>query len=140
MEYIIAKERAIKYIGISKKTKKEVITKLKGLNVEEDIILKIIDELEEYGYINDIAFSNSYILECSRMKKYSIFEIKQKLLQKGIKKSIISESITSLEESDYEKEVMQKLINAKSKNMDEMKLKKYLYSRGFKGVNESECF
>lgn len=140
MDYITAKEKAVRYIGISKKTEQEVIRKLKTLDVDEEVISKIINDLKEIGYIDDIAYSNSYILECSKMKKYSLFEIKQKLLQKGIKKSIIGTSLEKLIECNYEAEVVSKIKISKSRSMDEMKLRRYLYTRGFKNIDESECF
>ena len=92
MDYINAKEKAIKYIGISKKTSHEVAKKLKMIGVEEEIITKVIEYLEELGYIDDIDYVKSYIRQNIKMLKYSVYELKQKLLQKGIKASIIESS------------------------------------------------
>ena len=50
MDYIVAKEKAIKYIGISKKTSYEVHKKLKALGVEEEIANKVIEYLGELKY------------------------------------------------------------------------------------------
>ena len=43
MEYILLKEKAIKYIGISKKTEGEVRKKLKNFSADEELINKVID-------------------------------------------------------------------------------------------------
>ena len=66
------------------------------------------------------------------MQNYSIYEITNKLLQKGIKASIIDEEIDFLKETGYEERVIEKLINGKLKSYDEVKQKNYLYRRGFR--------
>ena len=71
-----------------------------------------------------------------RLQNYSLFEIKNKLLQKGIKKDIIEEKIQKLEDLDYERELIQKLLNGKLKNMDDIKQRQYLFRRGFKNISD----
>ncbi len=129
---IFARDKAIRYIGISKKTEYEVKQKLKGLKIASSVIDEEIEYLKELGYINDIDYVKSYIKQCYKMQNYSIYEITNKLLQKGVKASIIDEEIDSLKESDYEQQVVEKLLNSKLKSYDEMKQKSYLYRRGFR--------
>ena len=129
---IQARDKAIRYIGISKKTEYEVKQKLKGLKIASSVIDEEIEYLKELGYIDDIDYVKSYIKQCEKMQNYSIYEITNKLLQKGVKASIIEQEIDSLKESDYEEKVIDKLICGKLKSYDEMKQKNYLYRRGFK--------
>lgn len=131
-ENIRARDAAIRYIGISKKTEFEVVKKLKGLKVASSVIDEEIQYLKELGYIDDIDYVKSYIRQCEKMQNYSIYEITNKLLQKGVKASIIDGEIEVLKESDYEEKVIEKLINGKLKSYDEMKQKNYLYRRGFR--------
>ena len=140
MDYINAKEKAIKYIGISKKTSHEVAKKLKMIGVEEEIITKVIEYLEELGYIDDIDYVKSYIRQNIKMLKYSVYELKQKLLQKGIKASIIEMNFESDLPSSYEYEVVNKLKMSKLKNYDDSKIREYLYRRGFKLDNLGEIY
>ena len=51
-------------------------------------------------------------------------------MQKGIKKYIIEEKVEKLRNTNYENELTQKLLNGKLKNMEEVKVKKYLFRRG----------
>ena len=132
MNFEEAKFKAVKYLGISKKTEQEVTLKLKRLDVDEFIIDKVIRYLAEYGYINDSDYVDSYIRQNKRMLKYSIYEITEKLKAKGIKKDILEDKLDLLASSEYEKEIIKKIINAKSKTVDEYKIKQYLYRRGFK--------
>ena len=140
MDYIVAKEKAIKYIGISKKTEYEVCKKLKSLGVDSLTISKVTNYLKELGYIDDIDYVKSYVRQNEKMLKYSIYELKQKLLQKGIKASIIdSEFETNLNDA-YEANVINKLLSSKLKDYDNIKKKEYLYRRGFKLDNLEEIY
>lgn len=132
MDYIYLKEKAIKYIGISKKTEFEVRKKLKNISDDEETIDKVISYLKELGYIDDLDYIKSYIRQNVNMLKYSKYELKQKLLQKGIKASIIEEKFETELPFDYERNVVYKLVNGKLKNYDDIKKKEYLYRRGFK--------
>lgn len=135
MELEIAKQKAIAYLVKSKKTSSEVILKLKKLNFSDEIIEEVVSYFTELGYINDNEYVDAYMRQCMRLQNYSLFEIKNKLLQKGIKKDIIEEKIQVLEDSNYEKELVEKLLNGKLKNMEEIKQKQYLFRRGFKNIS-----
>ena len=132
MEFENAKQKAIKFIGISKKTEYEVKQKLYRLGYNQEIVDMVISYLLNIGYIDDVDYVKSYIKQNERFMKYSIFEITQKLLQKGIKKDIIENEITILEDSDYDKKIFEKLILTKCKEMEPLKQKQYLYRRGLK--------
>lgn len=136
MDFEVAKEKAIRYIGISRKTEYEVFQKLKKLKFDDEIINKVIEYIKNLNYLNDHEYVDAYIRQCMRLQNYSIYEIKNKLLQKGIKKDIINEKIEVLYESDYEKNVVEKLLKGKLKNTDDEKRKAYLYRRGFKTFKE----
>lgn len=129
---IIAREKAIKYIGISKKTEYEVRQKLKRLQVTSSVIDEEIEFLKELGYIDDKDYTRSFVKQCYKLMQYSIYEIKNKLLQKGVNASIIEEELELLKDSDYELNTVEKLKNGKLKSYDDEKIKAYLYRRGFK--------
>lgn len=130
MSFEAAKIKAIKYVGISKKTEQEVYRKLKTQGFDEDIIAKVLDYLKNLGYIDDNDYVDAYIRQCMRLLDYSTYEIRQKLLQKGINKYIIDEKLNVLDETEHDKLLLNKLLNGKCKNMDELKRKQYLFRRG----------
>lgn len=131
-EYIKGKEKAIKYIGISKKTEHEVERKLRGLGIASLVIDEILNELRELEYVSDKEYLKSYIKQNQKMMKYSIYELKQKLLQKGINKSIIEDMFDRLIHDDYETKIVEKLKDTKLKNYEPNKQNEYLYRRGFR--------
>ena len=94
--------------------------------------MEVIEYLKELGYINDDDYVDAYIRQCMRLLDYSTYEIRQKLLQKGINKYIIDDKVGTLEESDYNDLLLNKLLNGKCKNMDDLKKKQYLFRRGLK--------
>ena len=140
MDYIASKEKAIKYIGISKKTEYEVSKKLKSLGVDSLTISKVIDYLNELGYLDDVDYVRSYIRQNVKMLKYSKYELKQKLLQKGVKASIIDLEFENNLPTSYESDVIAKLITGKLKDYDNIKKKEYIYRRGFNLDNLGEIY
>lgn len=138
MEFEIAKEKAMKYLILAKKTEQEVRNKLKKIGCEEQVAEEVITYLTKLGYIDDHDYVDAYIRQCMRLLNYSVYEIKQKLLQKGIKKCIMEEKLEQLKESDYEKKLIEKLRKGKCKSMEEIKLKQYLYRRGLCSASMSE--
>ncbi|MCX8073974.1 MAG: RecX family transcriptional regulator [Clostridia bacterium] len=132
MDFEVAKSKIINYIGISKKTEYEVRNKLKLMNVGQNEVLKIISYLKQAGYINDKDYTDAYMRQCMRLLKFSVYEIKQKLLQKGIKKDIIETALQNIDIQSYEDELVEKIKRSKLKVMDEKKLCQYLYRRGLK--------
>ena len=131
MNFEQAKEKAVKYLVLTLRTENEVRNKLKKLNVEEDIIEQVIEYLKGINYINDSNYIEAYIRQCIKIPKYSKYEIKMKLLQKGINKNLLEEKLEEHDMQEYEKKIVEKLKESKLKDMDEIKQKAYLYRRGF---------
>ena len=129
---ILARDKAIRYIGISKKTEYEVRQKLKRLQVTSSVIDEEIEYLKELGFIDDNDYVKCFVRQCAKLKQYSIYEIYNKLLQKRLQTSIIEEELELLKDSDYEEQVKEKLMNGKLKSYDEEKKKAYFYRTGFK--------
>lgn len=138
MDFEIAKEKAVRYLVVAKRTEKEVRDKLKKSKFENTVIDEVILYLTNLGYINDEEYVDAYVKQCMRLLNVSIFEMKQKLLQKGIKKYIIDSKLENIKETNYEQKLIKKLMDTKLKNMDELKKKMYLYRRGLKIENQYE--
>lgn len=131
MNFEEAKEKAVKYLVLSLRTEEEVKNKLRKLNVEEDVICEVTEYLKGIGYIDDSKYVDAYLRQCVSIPKYSVYEIKMKLIQKGINKNVLSEKLSEFNKSAYEKKIVEKLLNGKLKGMEPLKQKAYLYRRGF---------
>lgn len=132
MNFEQAKERAVRYTALSRKTDYEVRRKLKQLSVDDDVIDKVSDYLKQLGYIDDISYVEAFLRQSFKMEKLSSFEIRQKLLAKGIDKELINTKLCNYDVAEYEKRVISKLLNGKLASYDEDKIKSYLYRKGFK--------
>ena len=135
MDYETAKEKAVRYLVLALRTEEEVKNKLRKLNVEEGIIVQVTEYLKSIGYIDDEKDVEAYIRQCINIPKYSKYEIRMKLIQKGINKEILSEKLEELDNCDYENKLIDKLLKGKLKNMEPLKQKAYLYRRGFRTSN-----
>lgn len=131
MDFFVAKEKAIKYILMAKKTEFEVKNRLKKYGCSEDIIEEVIEYLIKIKYLDDSDYMDAYLRQSMSLLNYSLYEIKQKMLQKGIKKCIIEEKLEEFQNNGYEKKVIDKLLKGKCKSMECLKQKQYLYRRGF---------
>ncbi len=131
MNFEEAKERAVRYLVLQLRTVEEVKNKLKKLNVDEDIIIEVTEYLKSIGYLDDSKYVDAYLRQCLSMPKYSKCEIKMKLLQKGIDKNLLLDKLNEFDSYNYEKTLIDKLLNGKLKNMEPLKQKAYLYRRGF---------
>lgn len=131
MNFEEAKEKVVRYLVLQLRTEEEVRNKLRKLNVDEDIIIQVTEYLKSIGYIDDSKYIDAYLRQSLSMPKYSKYEIRMKLLQKGVDKNLLAEKLNEFDSYNYEKSLINKLLNGKLKNMEPLKQKAYLYRRGF---------
>ena len=54
------REKAVSYLNSRPRTRQELIRHLKDKGFSENEILETVDELEQYHYIDDLAYSRMY--------------------------------------------------------------------------------
>ena len=134
------KERAIYIITNYSKTEKQLRDKLlKGGKYSEEIIDETIKFLKKHNFINDTDYVKRFI-ELHK-SNYSIRVLKQKLLQKGIKKDLIDEIFEDSENLFDEETIIKKLLLRKCPNYyeekddmdikEKQKLLSFLFRKGF---------
>ncbi|OPX30598.1 MAG: hypothetical protein B1H08_01235 [Candidatus Omnitrophica bacterium 4484_171] len=116
------------------RTRKEIINRLKLKKFPTPVIEKVIESLDDYGYINDANFTSAFIREkinkgLSKRKIY--FDLKRL----GVSEEIIKEGISCINNDDYTKAI-RKLVIKKSKQYSGLdnknyRLFRYLAQRGF---------
>ena len=95
-------EYAINLISKYPKTEKELQIKLYQKGYDSEMVQKTLERLKSDNFVNDELFAESY-LNSEVMKKWKpLFIIVQKLIQKGIDKSLLKE-ITSKYDEDIQK-------------------------------------
>lgn len=83
-----AKDVALKYLSYKMRSKFEVVEKLKKSEFSEEVILKVVDFLEQYNYLNDEEFAKCYIKDKINLKGYGSFKIAYNLKLLGIGEDI----------------------------------------------------
>ena len=142
ISYEASLEKGIFLISLKDRTKKEVRLKLEEKFWNKNAVLKAIEKLEEFGYLNDMNYAISYI----ESKTYGKNRISYNLFQKGIDRSTVEKAYLALDEEKEENiddVKLEKLIDKNSRKInisnsrDEKKLKEeqkliqYLARQGF---------
>ena len=142
ISYEASLEKGIFLISLKDRAKKEVRLKLEEKFWNKNAVLKAIEKLEEFGYLNDLNYAISYI----ESKTYGKNRISYNLFQKGIDRSTVEKAYLTLDEGKEENindVKLEKLIDKNSRKInssnsrDEKKLKEeqkliqYLARQGF---------
>lgn len=109
-----ATEKGVDYIGSRMHSKKELYDKLIKKGYEKQVVLKALEKLEEYHYVDDRLFAKQFV---EQNKKYSTKMLENKLKQKGISSDIISENLGS-DSDDLDLELCKKYAQKYAKSKD----------------------
>ncbi len=133
-----AKQKALAILKYSDRMESELRRKLAEADYKEDIISRVMEYLDQYGYLNDERVIAFYVR--AKMNTKSKMVIRNELLQKGAKKEAIDEVMEQVyEENQEDAELMalKKAIAKKTKKPEELdneqkqKLIASLYRKGF---------
>ena len=143
-EVILAKEIAYRFISYKPRTLKEVSDKLKAKGFQSDLVSKVVEELKNYGFINDLEYARNFVLNRSRSKTLGELALRRELLSKGISSEIVDEVLSERENLIDEFEIALDLAQGKLKQIKSLKKRKrgrdeykrriyeFLLRRGFK--------
>lgn len=122
--------KAIKYIGSSLKSIKQIKEYLKRKEFPEEVVETVIEKLCEYKYLDDYAYAKGFILTYSN--KYGKLKLLSQLKMKGIDENIIEDIFNENNiESNIESVARKYLKNKNIKSETWLKLSRFLYSRGY---------
>ncbi|MEK9176157.1 MAG: RecX family transcriptional regulator [Patescibacteria group bacterium] len=128
---------SLRYLSYRPRSEKEILDYLKKKKLDEEIIAQIIAKLIEYKFIDDTAFTKFWIEQRSEYKHKPIRVIRFELLQKGIEKELIEESLPK-ESGELDLENAKRLKEKKMdfyRNLDpkkrQEKVMNYLLRKGF---------
>ena len=91
------REKAVSYLNSRPRTRQELIRHLKDKGFSENEILETVDELEQYHYIDDLAYSRMYF-EYGFQKGRGRMRIRRELAEKGVAADVIEIAFEELEE------------------------------------------
>lgn len=139
-EFDKLKTKILKYVLYKKRSKNEVIRKFKN-ECDQNMLEDIIANLEENGYINDNEYIRKSVNEFVAIRNLSMFEIKYKLISKGINPNDIDDFFNENYDEllEYEKKSAKNIVNKKINSMDSLSLKNYLLKKGYKEESIKEA-
>ena len=130
---------AMKLISLRKRSVFEIEKRLEKKGLKEDIVKEVMEDLNNYRYLNDEEFAEAYINDRINFNPRGRFLIKKELDEKGIAENIIEKKMEELlsEEKEIEsaKKLAEKKLNTISDKIDKtrinQKIRSYLQSKGY---------
>lgn len=142
LEYGAFLEKILKNVIVRKKTEKEVYYKYKNEENADKFLERAIEHIKDMGYINDKKYAELFVQDYINLKRNSIYEIRMKLKEKGIKEEYIIKAFELYEEElrKYEIDNLIKILKTKKYGVDfesDRKIMNYIYRKGYKTSNIS---
>lgn len=113
-QFYEAYNKAIKYIGIKLRTKKEIINYLYK-KYDKDIIDEVVNNITDQGYLNDELYVKSYINDQINLSNNGYYKILKDLLNKDIEESLIRKYLDQVDENIWKNKI-NKIVEKKIKN------------------------
>lgn len=133
-EFNKAKYFALNKISYSQKSTYEIRQKLKEQKFSEDVIEKIIEYLDSYGFLDDESYVKSYIRDKDEISNWSRGKIRFMLKRKHIDDNLIEDYIYMISD-EREAEKARFFADKKIKNdfsyENRAKVFRHLASKGF---------
>lgn len=134
-----AKLRCMNLLQSRDYTRRQLEDKLKQGDYPQDCIVKAINYMMSYGYIDDLRYARDFIEY--HLNSRSRMRIETDLMRKGIDSDVIREAFAELDEQGVEQDelaMVQELLRKKNYSpgtagrQDQQKMYGFLYRRGFR--------
>ena len=138
-EFDKLKTKVLKYVLYKKRTEYEIRQKFS--DIESNKLEDVIENLKEYGYINDGEYIERAISEFMALKNLSLKEVKYKLYTKGIDRNVLEDYFsTNIEKLEkYEIKSAYNLFIKKNNSMEKQEIIEYLLKKGYNIQNINEA-
>ncbi|MCF8011971.1 MAG: recombination regulator RecX [Clostridiales bacterium] len=126
-----AKQKAFKLLSYRARTEQEICSRLHRAGFSSEVVERLKDFLEEYGFINDRSFAEQWLkYRLNKGNKGKLY-IYRELLSKGVSSEIADELISSISD-ECEYNIMMESARRKLKtSCSNYALAKYLERQGF---------
>lgn len=132
-EEILAK--MMRFCSYQERSEWEISQKVKEYGLASADTDQLLNILKEENFIDETRFATAFVRGKLKVKKWGIYKIKQGLIAKGVKPSIVSEALKTI---DYELylENLKVLFQQKAKTLgnsrnERAKIYRYLLSKGY---------
>lgn len=133
-EYERARKRAMYLLGGHAYSAAALREKLLN-NYSQETADKVIDDMTEYGFLDDEEYAGKLAASLVGGKKYGLYRAKTEMRRKGVPEALIEEALSQYEHEDYVeqlKELIRKKYSDKIEDRDQrQKVIAALARRGF---------
>lgn len=133
-EYERARKRAMYLLGGHAYSTAALREKLLN-NYSEETADRVIEDMTEYGFLNDEEYAEKLAASLIRGKKYGLYRAKTEMRHKGVPEALIDDALAQYEREDYVeqlKELIRKKYSDKIEDRDDrQKVIAALARRGF---------
>lgn len=127
------KDKSFNLLSYRERSINELKKRLIKKGYHEKDVCKVITRLKELDYLNDERFAENWIKYRIKHKPRGRNLLKKELMAKGVDQRLINRVLDKLLSEDIEKELAFSLAAKwlRSHSLDIVKLKRYLYNKGF---------
>ena len=125
------------YCSTGEHCESEVREKLKRMEIEPDVVVKIIRSLKENRFVDDRRYAGAYANDKLRFSKWGRLKIAIGLKHKQISQEVIDDVLSNLDEAEYN-DILRQVIVSRRKSINgntdyecNIKLLKSVAGRGF---------
>ena len=125
---------AVRFLTYRPRSVAEVRQNLQKKEYDPAIIEAVIEKLEGYGFLNDVAFAEYWLEQRETFKPRGRMALQQELRQKGVEPKIIDQVLKELNEDDAALQAATRKARSLSqlpKELFQQKLGQFLQRRGF---------
>ena len=128
-----AKAAALRFLATRSRSVAEVRRRL-ALRYSPDVVQTIIEDMQEQGYLNDIAFAKEWREQRERTRPRSEMQVRQELLRLGVEEDVVKEALAGFDACENAYLAAHSLayrLNMSDYPQFRRRLWSYLYRRGF---------
>src|SRR5574344_2706096 len=125
------------YCSTGEHCESEVREKMRRMEIEPEVVVKIIRSLKENRFIDETRYAGAYAHDKLRFSKWGRLKIAIGLKQKQISQEVIDDVLSNLDEAEY-KDILRQVIVSRRKSIKgktdyecNIKLLKSVAGRGF---------
>lgn len=129
-----AKALAFRFLSYRPRSTAELRRRLLQKGYEENVAENVIDRLIELSLLNDVEFAAYWVEQRETFRPRSLRALRYELYQKGVKREIVEQALSGLDETDSARRAVEK----KSHQWEHLprdeffsKVHRFLQNRGF---------
>ncbi len=133
MDFLGAKDKALKLLAFRAHSEYELKDKLRHSNTPDDVIDEVMEFLREYNLADDRIYAERLARDLANIKKFAKRRILIELSRKGISREIANDAVSELETDEFEMLVpqMKKKVGEDFSQKSRDRAFRYFASRGY---------